>query len=294
LNFEGLPHPKEKEERERKEKERAATETEAGNGEGRQEEKGPQVEIQITDAEGETIRTLKETAYLGVNRVVWDLRGEIFKEPPRGDEPRFRKPQGPEVLPGTYGVTLKFKDSEAKATVEVVPDPRYQIAEESRRAKSDAIHRAGALQELVTEAVERLQRTRSDVDAALERADEGEKAEEEGGNPKQQLRDAAKALKKALAVMERRLWRSPQTKGIVAQTDALWHVQYVLRSLSSTWDAPTPAQLAYLGQGERLLEGILADFNQLYETQVAEFRRQVEALGIELLPASPPITLNQE
>ncbi|HKZ52910.1 MAG TPA: hypothetical protein VJ085_06500 [Candidatus Acidoferrales bacterium] len=290
LNFEGLPHPKEAEERERKRKQEA----EAAVGEKKkEEEKGPEAEIKITDADGKVIRTLKQPAHLGVNRAAWDLRHEPFKEPDRGPEPRWQEPRGPDVLPGTYGVTVSFKDKEAKGTVEVLSDPRYQISQEEREAKLAVIQRAGGLQELATKAIERIQRTRADIDTVLEKVKAAKKVskDEESRSP---LQESGEALKKALTEMEKRLWVLPQTKGYIAETDVLSKVEYALRSLNSSWDAPTPAQLAYLREAEALLEKVLADYNPLFATQVAVFRRQVEEAGIELLPEMQPLTLKKE
>jgi len=288
LNFEGLPRPKEVEERERKRKEGAD-----GGEKKDAEEKAPEVAIKITDGSGKVIRTLKQSAHLGVNRAVWDLRYDAFKEPERGPEPRWREPRGPDVLPGTYGVTVSFKDKEAKGTVEVMSDPRFQIPREEREANLAAIQRAGGLQETATEAIERIQRTRKDIDTVLEKVKATKKDNKDEESLKQ-LEESGQALKKALTEMEKRLWVLPQTKGYIAETDAMSKIEYALGSLNSSWDAPTPAQLAYLREAEALLGTVLTDFNPLFTTQVAAFRRQVEEAGIELLPETGPLTLGTE
>jgi hypothetical protein len=63
--------------------------------------------------------------------------------------------------------------------------------------------------------------------------------------------------------------------------------RYVLRSLGSSWDKPTDAQLTYQRQAEAEAEKVLADFTQLFATQVADFRRRVREAGVELLPEKP-------
>ncbi|HSN85490.1 MAG TPA: hypothetical protein VL025_01980, partial [Thermoanaerobaculia bacterium] len=141
LNVPGLPLPDDKQERERKEKERAearraqavvaAEESEPGPGNlkedpPRQEEtagaeagedgKGPKVKIQIADSSGKVIRTFEAPARQGLNRAVWDLGRDPFRAPPtdsRGN-PRGQDESGPEVPPGTYGVTVRYRDHEAK------------------------------------------------------------------------------------------------------------------------------------------------------------------------------------
>ncbi|MFQ5695800.1 MAG: hypothetical protein ACE5HB_07420, partial [Terriglobia bacterium] len=104
----------------------------------------------------------------------------------------------------------------------------------------------------------------------------------------------ARELKKALKDMERRLWVPPGTKGIVGDTDVLSKVSFLLRAFSSSWEAPTDAQLTYLRQADALAQEVFADFNRLFDEQVAAFRRQVQEAGIELLPPREPLALSQE
>jgi photosystem II stability/assembly factor-like uncharacterized protein len=309
LNIEGLPHPNEKIERERKakktkgmtkEKSEASTSTQEEAEE--EKEKGPTVEIKITNGQGKVIRRFKGPAKLGVNRAVWDLRRDTFKEPPREREERFFEPRGPLVVPGTYTVTIKYQEHEAQEKVNVLPDPRYQFSEEDRRAQWETILQTGKLQELVTEAVERILNTRSDIDVVVKKAQQAEKKTkstsgeetQSKASPYQSLMESADALQKALNQMERKLWKPPKTKGIVADTDAMSKIRYVLRSLNSSFDAPTPAQLTYLRQAEALIDQVLKDFNQLFEQQVAAFRRQVEESGINLLPELEPLEVGKK
>jgi len=293
LNFEGLPHPKEEKERERKEKERqqfASGKSQAEEDE-KEKEKGPQVEIKISDASGKVIRTFKAPAKLGVNRAVWNLRRDNFKEPSRGEEPRFFEPSGPEALPGAYSVTIKYKDQEAKGAVKVLPDPRYNISEANRQAKWAAIQRAGELQEIVTEAIERIRSTQADIEVVMKKATPDKKDEKE--NPHKPLLEAAKPLKQALTEMEKRLWVPPKTKGIVADTDVMQKIQYAGGAMESSWEAPTPAQLAYLRQAEVLLEKVLVDYNKLFAEQVADFRNKVQQAQIAILPAKEALQLKK-
>ncbi|MGH9805444.1 MAG: hypothetical protein ACRD4D_09765, partial [Candidatus Acidiferrales bacterium] len=301
LNFPDLPHPKDEIERERKEKERQAKRQEAkGEEEKKQakpeDEKGPQVEIQVTDADGKVIRTFKSKAVLGVNRTAWDLRRDAFREPSRGDEPRWFEPSGPEVLPGTYGVVVKYKDKEAKGSVEVVADPRFQIARAERETKWNTILRAGTVQETLTEAIERIRSTRADIDVVskkLKEAQKDAKPEEKSEEPPALVK-AGEELKEALTALERKLWVPPDTKGYIAETDPMSKVQNVMWFLTSSYDATTPAQMAYLREAEELAEKTLAEFNQLFATRVANYRKQVEQAGITLLPAKEPVTLKKE
>ncbi|MHB9002433.1 MAG: WD40/YVTN/BNR-like repeat-containing protein, partial [Thermoanaerobaculia bacterium] len=306
LNAADLPHPKEALERERKEKERAAKQrpriattgipdepkdvpeeqlpdVESAKTEGR--EKGPQAEITVYDTTGTKIRAFKSPVTRGVNRATWDLRRDAFKQPPR-DEPRWwGEPTGPEILPGSYKVTVKYKDQEASGLVNVLPDPRRAIADADRKAKWDALILIGALNDRAVTAIERILRTKGDIDVVLGRL------KTTGGTPPQTKDDPEKAaLQKSAAALQRRLDAAerlfrvpPKTKGIVDDSNmALSRIEYAESSLSSTWDAPTSAQLAYVARAEATLASAEAELAKVYSEDVARFREAVRAAKIDL------------
>jgi photosystem II stability/assembly factor-like uncharacterized protein len=284
LNQPGLPLPDQEKERERKEKERAAapkkTPTEEDKpspgkdqvGDQEKKDEKPQAEIRITDAAGKLVRHFKQPAALGVNRAVWNLRRDAGKQLPSETPPKD-EPTGPEVAPGTYTVTVKLGDHESKGTVRVLGDPRSANTAADWQARETAIVRTEQLQDTLAEAVDRLRRTRSDVDAVLGKAKE---------TPP--LVKAGEALKEKLTALERRFWSPYDTVGLVAESDAVSHLGYVRGYLTDTWAPPSPTHLEYLRQAEEEIQGLLADFNRFYDTDVAAFRRQVEAAKIGLLP----------
>lgn len=304
LNLPGLPHPIQEKERARKEKEREAArltpriaetgvpqdipkepeaetlkKEEKATPKKPADDKAPEVDIEVADASGKVIRKFKGPASLGVNRTSWDLRRDAFKRPKTGEETEsFRPRTGPEVPPGTYTVTIKFRDNEARQTVRVLPDPREIFTAETRQAKHDAILRAGTLQEKATAAIERIQKTRTDIEAIAAAV---KKEDEKEPDP---LTKSGNQLKEKLDRMERRLWTPPKTKGIVAETDVFSKIGYPMSALQSTWDAPTPAQLAYLARAEKLLTEVLADFDKLFAEDVARYREEVRKRNVLYLP----------
>ena len=294
LNIEGLPRPDE-EIAPSQERQRGAGQGGRGGraarpqGDGEEEEsRRPQVTIEISDDTGNMIRTFEGPARLGVNRAVWDLRGDNFKQPPRGDQAFFRRARGPEVVPGSYAVRLKYGDHEATGTINVLADPRYNIPLAVREQKLAAIMQTGAMQEVVVEAIERVLETRDDITEVMSKA-RGSGAREEtasgtnGEGDNRELMAAARSLRRSLGELEAQLWRPRDTKGIPADTDVYSKIRYAQRSLSSSWDPPTPAQQAYMRQANTQLVQVLADFNRVFAEDVAQFRAQVEAAGIEFL-----------
>jgi photosystem II stability/assembly factor-like uncharacterized protein len=280
LNQPNLPHPLEEKERERKEKIRETTavarpltdvppDAMPVDAEKKAAEDKPRADIEVADATGKVIRKFKANVVQGLNRAAWDLRRDAFKEPPRTDRtPEEEEARtGPEVLPGAYTVTVKYGGQEAKTTVNVLGDPRFNVSAADRQANFNALLRAGALQEAIGTAVERIQRVRGEIDLAA-------KADPKTGTE----------LKRRLDQMEQRLWVPPKAKGIVRRDDALSRVGLASGSLASYYSAPTQASLLYLEQATKHLETVLADFNKLFAEDVAKWRAETRAAEKALEP----------
>ncbi|HXO18533.1 MAG TPA: hypothetical protein VOA87_01270 [Thermoanaerobaculia bacterium] len=333
LNLPGLPLPDDRAERARKEAERekrrreerrretavqpeesreeraaSAAEPESRSEEpgGKKSEEKPQAEIQILDAAGKVICTFQQPATLGLNRAVWDLARNPFRSPPRPARGERPARSGPQVVPGTYTVRVRYADHEATGSVRVLPDPRSPAtaaapaaptAIAGRQANDQAVLKAGALEEALATAVERVQRTRADVavvTAEVKKKEEERKRREGSSKPDpaaKALLAAAEKLSSGLKKVEQRLFHPPDAVGLLPDTDAYSKVEYVLRSLQSSWDAPTPAQLEYLGIAEEATGSALAALNRFYAEDVAAFRKQVGEAALRLLPELPALEL---
>jgi hypothetical protein len=314
LHQDGLPHPDDATERERKAEERAekrramaekeaageaaAAETEpeaeaseeAPRGRGRRgRDRGPMAEIEVKDAAGEVIRTFETPVHLGVNRAVWDLRIDSFDRPASDEEESFFFGRGgPEVVPGTYTLTVRYGGQEASQPVSVTLDPALDVPSGAREAKYEAQLAAGALQERLTSAIERLRATRKDLALIQAKAKPDEDAEKNGGEgegdgPLAEVLKAADKLGKRLDALEAELTTPEDAKGIPAEDDAWSDVTYALRALGSSFDAPTGAQLEYLARAERSVERTTAEVDRFYAEELPAFKAKVEGAGIGLL-----------
>jgi len=274
----------------------AAAKTEAkgkGGPEGKKEE--PKARIEIFDASGKQIRSFEQPATLGVNRAVWDLGRNAFKSPPRANRGGFRRETGPEVPPGTYRVRVTYGDHQAEGKVNVLPDPHTNVPAAGREAREKAIQAAGAVQEALAAAVERIGRTKTDVQAvtAKIKKDEEERKRREGTTKPdpaaKDLLDAGQKLLEGLKKVERRLWQAPDVSGQLPDTDALSKIDRAQGSLQSSWDAPTPAQMAYLESATQLAKEAIEALNRFYAEDVAAFRKKVADSDLRLLPDLPPL-----
>jgi hypothetical protein len=281
--------------------ETAETEGEAGGGGGRRggDRGGPKAEIRITDASGKLVRVLKPAVKLGLNRVAWDFGREAYRNPDNQD--RNRRPgeeSGPNVTPGTYNVTVKLGTHEAKGTLRIDPDPALKTSPADWQAWDAAIVHAGQLQNAVADSINRVNATRKDVNLALAKLDARAKERERDGgvhkpdDAEKALRQSARDLQKKLSTVERRLYVSPDTKGLVEDdTTALSEVENVRRALGSAWETPTATTGAYLEEADRTVRAALADVNKLYAEDVPAFQKKVIDSRIDLLNDQGPINI---
>jgi hypothetical protein len=244
--------------------------------------KEPEVAIEISDAAGKVVRKLTGPAKRGVQRVAWDLGRDKLKEPP-GEVAEWRRNQsGPQVAPGTYTVTVRFRGQEAKGTVRVLPDPAGPADAAAWQGREAALGRAAALQERTVGAIERVLATRADLDAAVAKARKLGDGQPVGAQVTEVVA-AGKTLRARLDGLERELWVPPGTKGLLRDRDLLSKVQGVVFVLDSSWDAPSANHEARLRQAEAAAEAVLAKVEALYAGEVAQFRDKVRAAGIALL-----------
>jgi hypothetical protein len=232
------------------------------------------------------IRTFKGPAKPGVNRAAWNLTRNGFRFPrDPGQPPEEELPSGPDALPGTYTIRVTWQGHSGSGTVIVAPDPRFTIAEADRRANLAAILRAGQRQEVATEAVTRLRDAKKAIDQVNERLaaknDSASKA----------LRAAGDSLKKKLTEVEE-LFLGPQdVQGFKDNSTAvLSRIGYAMYAISSSWEAPTAAELAQLQQGEQALQAALPRYNRVMGEDVAAYRQRLAAARVELLPVPEALT----
>jgi hypothetical protein len=305
LNLPGLPLADDEKERERKEKERtlrtAARSPEGGDKEGEEgKAKKAKAEIRITDASGKLVRKLDGPADLGANRTVWDLSRTAFRQPPSSEQdPDDQDESGPQVSPGTYDVTVKYGDHEARGKVQVVADPYTHNTDADWGAREAAVTRAGAVQDTTVEAIERIAATRKDVDFVLARLAQQDKERERANaednasateDPHKALKQSARDLRRKLSDLEKRLYLAPDVKGIPDRdVTVLAKIGYVMDALGSSWDRPDATDQAYLDEAETDARAVLADFNRLFAGDVAAFRGQVQQAGIGLLQEEKPL-----
>ena len=242
------------------------------------------VQIEILDANGAVIRSMEGPGKRGVNRASWNLETDSIRSPTRTGLDTL---SGPEVVPGTYTVRITAGAAEATAAVEVVPDPRVDAAVSERRAKFNAIVRAGQRVEVATEAVERIRSMAKALDGVLEVVTSRE------DSVARRLTEAGRALKKKLATAAEAFVYPAESQGIFASGRTVSSkLTRVYRSLQSSWDMPTEAQELALTRADAALERALATLNRFIAEDMAAFRAEVDAAGLELFTVKEPLSVD--
>ncbi len=136
------------------------------------------VSILIKDAAGTTVRTLTGTGKPGINRVMWDLRGEPSTEiklrtkPLYADwvelgEDRWRPAPGGRISvvepPGTYTVLLQLGDQETSRFLHVLKDPNTEGSEDDIRQQTEMVRELRVDLNTAAEAINRIEWIRRQI-----------------------------------------------------------------------------------------------------------------------------------
>jgi|CXWL01.1.fsa_nt_gi photosystem II stability/assembly factor-like uncharacterized protein len=272
----------------------------------------PKAKIQILDAAGKEVRSFERPVKRGLNRVVWrhERTGPRNFPPSPGQTPND-DPQGPELPPGTYTVVVKWGDHEDRGAVTLTADPSLGNSPADWQVREAAIERVQDLWNLAADSAQRIREVRADVSALLDRAaaekarlekaekekkgeaaetekNEGEKKEGDE-KAKDELSEAGDALKKKLDELEKRVWQSPDTKGIVDATDLTSQMFSTYFGMLSTFAPPSPTHEALYERTRAHFEAFVTELNQVLATDVEAFRQQADARGVSLLRPVVPV-----
>jgi hypothetical protein len=248
--------------------------------------------IRITNAAGDTIRTIHGPADDGLNRTTWGLQRKGVRAPdtPQEEaEERNEQPGGPSVAPGTYTAHISYRGHVDSTRVQVRPDPRTDgVTPEEREARQALYDRLMARIETATEAADRLrtaQRTVEQVNAQLEgREDEAAVRARERGAA---MADSAEALLHEIVPRDYEGIREDPTLA----GPRLGQVGFYLGTED---DGPTETERIALERAEQRLRVALDEVNRFFETEWPEYRQAVEAAAPSVVESYAPIRVGDD
>ena len=249
------------------------------------------VSVVITDAAGDTVRTLDGTGDRGINRITWDLETEPTTEMKLRTKPvgsdwvdlgddRWRPaPEGRWSIvspPGTYTVTLRVGDEERSTELEVVKDPHSEGSPEDIDAQVATLRELYDDMNRAAEMVNRIEWIRRQL------YDRMELLESRGGE--EALVAAADSLDERLREVEGGLIQLKLTS--TGQDNIRWpmklagRIGYLAGGVASADFPPTDQAL----EVKEVLESRLADHGERLESLVqggvADLDARLEDAGV--------------
>jgi DNA-binding FrmR family transcriptional regulator len=244
------------------------------------------VAITISDASGVVVRTMKAPKNAGINRVWWNLRGDLTKQAKLRTSPEYAPwytvtldgRNAPTIgrvgvlePPGTY--TVKLAGSNESQQFVLRRDPNQLAAPESGIAENVALTK-GIAQDLdaAVGMINTLENVRGQL-AAL-------KATVSSDSTRKDVASAADSLDEKLRVVERKLFQTRATSR--GQDDLRWperlgeQLQYLAGEIEGSDYAPTASQrdvatllrsqlAAVRGELEKVMTGDVAAFNSMLQ-----------------------------
>ncbi len=246
------------------------------------------VTITISDAGGAVVRTMKGPVNAGINRVHWNLRGDLTRQakirtspehapwlsvPLAGKNAPTVGRVGVLVAPGTYTLKLTTRGGYSETQrAEVRKDP-HSAASDAELTENIALAReiARELDDAVT-MINAVESVRGQL-AAL-------KATIAEDSTRKDLAAGADSLDTKLRVLERKLY---QTRATGRGQDLLrWpariaeQLEYLAGSVQSSDHAPTEAQRQVAALLREQLQAVRAEYQRVMERDVAAFNAMLQ------------------
>jgi len=256
-------------------------------------EEAPSAVLTVTDSTGAVVRRLTGPARAGIHRVAWDLRYPASTPTslrPAPDNPFYRPPAGPMVVPGRYTVSFALRvdgaeapfgtpqafDVEALSLSTLPPADRAQLLAFQKKTAS--------LQRAVLGAVSTARETQERLNHLRKAVDDTPGADPRLGLEVRALDGRLKDILVALAgddVMERRYEAVP-----LSVRD---RVQAIVRSHWASTSPPTGTSQQAYEIAAQAFTAELEKLRQLVETDLRKVEAALEAAGGPWTPGRVPV-----
>ncbi|HEV2272440.1 MAG TPA: hypothetical protein VGR92_23545 [Steroidobacteraceae bacterium] len=265
------------------------------------------VKIEIRDAGGELIATRYGESQYGVNRYIWDMRYDapadtnFETEPLEGKPPAGAQLNGPEVMPGTYTVSVTVAGHTETASAHVIADPNQPPAVAGQKRSLQLALEARADVDALNRMLNRISAMQSQLDGyrkAIETGANGIDADERAlAKSQAPLLARGDALGKELGKLKDSVYEPKVQHKVIEDSlhqltdlhDALEADAGQLAGLGV--QAPTAPLLAIGAELKGELDAKLAAYNALLSGDVAAYDQAAYAAGAPTLAAGKPITV---
>jgi photosystem II stability/assembly factor-like uncharacterized protein len=264
-----------------------------------------------------TLRTLKGPMRKGLNRATWEMSRRAYETPSRtersaggaggmgggrrggggDDDPDFGKMSIP-ALPGTYYVRMKHAGTTALQPIQVEADPRQKTSTEALAQRDAMMNRTGALLESVAKACKQILSTKRSIKAVSDAAS-ASSADKSTDKATKTAMDSLVKQGKSLdtkldSLLDDMVPEESRAGGIFDRSQSVVPMVYeVLFRVLSSNDAPSQAAQAKYDKAKPRVQSALAKVNALYASDVAAFKKAVEASNVSLWSKTETLELKE-
>jgi len=261
-------------------------------GEGEESEREGRLKIEILDADGAVIRTLKDLpTEAGVNRAAWDLAMDpptVFRRDEEMEE-WFGKAKGPMVLPGTYTVRLTLDGANTEQQLAVTVDPTVEVGEV-------ALEKQFASATALCHAYSALNRAARGLDAVAKQlaAREATTKQLSDDDLPESLNKLFKESGDHLETLIESIAGDEELGGWSEGPQLADQVFFLLMNVDSAFAAPTAAQNELQAELMAAVEAKLGEMNAFFAGGIDELNTKLGEQGVAPLTAPRAVVLGSD
>ena len=248
--------------------------------------------LEIFNASGDKIRTLKQKAPEdnGVNRMTWSLDEKGVRGPSR-NKPRTNasEPSGANVLAGTYKLRMTFGDQKDSTMINVKLDPRFVNDAANMQARYNRTKEIENLRSLISTATERLRESKDIV------TDFEKRMKDANRDDLKEAMDKTKAMKDSIEkVFDYLLGAEDKRQGITS-TEFPAPSSFINTALfytNSSRDPLSARDNVVFKHAEEKTQDMLDRVNKFYQDQWPAYRAMMEKVSLSPFQDYEPINKN--
>ena len=245
------------------------------------------VDVQIISEAGEVIRNLKIEAVKGVNRFVWKLDRKGVRSPMVPTKSSTDETGGIPILPGTYTVKIKYDGDSSSTSVNVLPDPRFEIPLEDMVARSEQINKILKLTELATTATDQLREAKETISFVKKQYSKMDAAQE--------IISKGDSLKSKITELLETIIPDQDAKGIVYRDHLLISkLGGAMNYLEGNKGKPSINELLAVEKAEKALKATLEPINAFFKEQWNTYQTEVEKIQKPVIKEYEIIDVGEE
>jgi photosystem II stability/assembly factor-like uncharacterized protein len=261
--------------------------------EEKKDEKKPSydsLKLEIFNAKGEKIRTLKQKApeENGLNRMYWGLEEKGVAYPSRTKSRNTNEPGGLQVVAGTYKLRLTFGDQKDSTTLQVKYDPRFPASGPNIEERHRLLKQLEAMTDLAGKAMSQLRESKEIADEFEKKITDSKRTD------LKEATDKTKAIKDSInAVMDFIIGKEDKRQGIVRHPDPtpMSYIDNAQFYIGSSKEAVNATDQRVFKQAQDEVSKITERVNKFFEKNWPDYRAAMEKVSLSPFKNYEPLKL---